>query len=265
MIRFLLSSRALAAEDNLADATVHAIVLRRRDAGESDRRLTLLTEELGKIDAIAKGARKSGSRLAGVSDPLSCSVLFLSATKKIRFVTQAQPLSSFSRIRSDYDRLSYGLALAELYGAVLPYEEESSEPFRLLVDSLRYIEAHEKPVVAFIWAQLTLLDLSGFMPQVNECCVCGCEVKEAYPWATPHGGGYVCAQCADRYTDRFETRAEVLYGLSKIGNLEEPPPNLKMCHETQVALMPFWRNIVETPLPACEQALSMSIEQVKSS
>lgn len=243
---------------------MHAIVLRRRDAGESDRRLTLLTEELGKIDAVAKGARKSGSRLAGVSDPLTCSVLSLSATRKVRFVTQAQPISSFSRIRSEYERLVYGLALAELYGAVVPYEEPSPEPFQCLFESLRSLEAHERPPVAYVWAQHLLLGLSGFMPQWETCCGCGCEVREARPWLSPHGGGYLCSQCAGAFTDRFQTRAEVLYGLSRLADWQEAPPNLKFCHETVVALMPFWRQIVESPLPACEQALSLSLEQVKS-
>jgi len=223
-----------------------------------------LTEELGKIDAIAKGARKSGSRLAGVSEPLSCSVLYLSATKKVRFVTQAQPLGSFSRVRADYDRLCYALALAELYGSVVPYEEPTSEPFRCLLDSLRFLEVHGKPVVAYVWSQVLLLNLSGFMPQWDQCCGCGREVKEAQACLSPHGGGYLCASCASRFTDRFETRAEVLYGLSKLAEREEPPPNLKLSHETLIALMPFWRNIVENPLPACEQALTLSIEQVKS-
>lgn len=223
-----------------------------------------MTEELGKIDAIAKGARKGGSRFAGISEPLSCSVLFLSATKKVRFVAQAQPLGSFVRIRDDYDRLCYGLALAELYGTVIPYEEPSSEPFRSLLDSLRYLETHDKPVVAYIWSQLLLLNLSGFLPQWDVCCGCGCSVKEANPWLSPQAGGYLCASCASPFTDRYQTRAEVLYGLSRLGEWEEPPPSLKKRHETVMAMMPFWRNIVETPLPACEQALTLSIEQVKS-
>lgn len=240
-------------------------MLRRRDAGESDRRLTLLTQELGKIDALAKGARKGGSRLAGVSEPLSCSVLFLSAARRARFVTQAQPLSSFSRIRSQYERLCYGLALAELYEAVVPYEEPSPEPFGCLFDSLCALEAHEKPEVAYAWAQLVLLELSGFMPQWDRCCGCGSEVREARPWLSPQVGGYLCARCAGFYADRLQTRAEVLYGLSRLVGLPEAPPNLKFCHETLIALMPFWRHIVEGPLPACEQALAMSLEKVKSS
>jgi DNA repair protein RecO (recombination protein O) len=50
---------------------LRALVLRRRDAGESDRALTLLTEERGLVEVVAKGARKVGSRLAGCSEPLA--------------------------------------------------------------------------------------------------------------------------------------------------------------------------------------------------
>ena len=38
--------------------------------GEADAVLTLFTERLGRVAALARGARKSGKRLAGVLDPM---------------------------------------------------------------------------------------------------------------------------------------------------------------------------------------------------
>src|SRR5688500_15988706 len=105
----------------MSDTTVTAIVLRRKDSGERDRRLTLLTPELGKVDAIAKGARKGASRLAGSSDPLAMARMTLAKGKVNLFVTQAQPIHSFRGLRTDFERLSLALALVELYGAVLPW------------------------------------------------------------------------------------------------------------------------------------------------
>lgn len=238
------------------ETTVHAIVLRRRDSGESDRRLTLLTPELGKVDAVAKGARKGASRLAGVSEPLSAAVLTLAEGKRNRFVTQAQPLHAYRGLRVDYERLSDALALAELYAATTPSEQPFPELYALLETSLKAIETHPKPVVALVWAEVRLLDFSGFMPQFGGCVHTGRPVETAQPFVSPRAGGYVCDEAALQYTDRFRVRAEVLYGLAQLATREEPPPNLKFAEESLATLLPFWRAIAESPLPANESAVA---------
>ena len=239
----------------MSERSVHAVVLKRRDAGESDRRLTLFTHELGKIDAVAKGARKAASRLAGSSDPLTASVMTLAFGKRNEFITQVQPQSSFRGLRTDYDRLTYGLALAELYEAVLPYEQPLPDAYHMLLVSLTSLEAHGKPEVAMVWSEVRLMEVSGFLPSFDSCAVSGEAIKEAEPYLSPDAGGYVCEQEAYAFTDRYRTRAEVLYGLSKIAELDQPPPNLKMAKESLIALLPFWRKIAGMALPANESRI----------
>jgi len=236
----------------MPDKTVHAIVLRRRDSGESDRKLTLLTEECGKIDVLAKGARKSASRLSGISEPLSTAVLNLAEGKRNSFVTQAQPLTSFRGLRTDFERLSCGLALVELYAAVLPIDEPFPEAYELLKRSLRHLESHTKPVVALVWAEIQLLSISGFLPQFERCVVTDHAIVEARPFLSPRAGGYVSETAAVPYTDRFRTRAEVLYGLARLPEFDDPPNNMKFVDEALADLLPFWQNIAEAQLPANE-------------
>jgi DNA repair protein RecO len=235
---------------------VHAIVLRRRDSGESDRRLTVLTREVGKIDVIAKGARKAGSRLAGSSDPLVVAKFQLASGKKNLYITQTQPMASYRGLRNDYERLSFALALCELYSAVVPWEEPYPEAYELLNSSLKQLENHEKPPVALVWAELQLMSLTGFLPAFDRSAVDGKIVEEANPWLSPHAGGYVGDEDALRYTDRVRTRAEVLYGLARMSELGEPPKNLKHVEECLIVLLPFWRQIAEAPLPANESCIA---------
>ena len=235
--------------------TVHAIVLKRRDSGESDRRLTVLTAERGKVDVIAKGARKAASRLAGVSDPLCVSRLELAEGKLNLFVTQAQPLRSFPGLRTDYERLGFALALCELYAAVLPLDQPFPEAHELLFASLRHLETHPKPIAVLVWAQVQLLAISGFLPQFERCVATDQPIAEAEPFLSPRAGGYVCDGAASPHTDRYRSRAEVLYGLTRLPELPEPPVNLKFAEETLADLLPFWRAIAETPLPANEAAV----------
>ncbi len=240
----------------MPDRTVHAIVLRRKDAGESDRRLTILTPEHGKIDVIAKGARKAASRLAGSSDPLSIAIMNLAEGKRNLYVTQTQPLTSFRGLRSDFERLSFALALVELYAAVIPLEQPIPEAYYLLEKSLRDLENHPKPIVSLIWSEVQLLNLSGFMPQFGSCVISEKPIAEAEPFVSPQAGGYVSHAEAGRFIDRFQTRAEVLYGLVKLSEIEKPPPNLKFAPETLATLFPFWRHVAETALPANESAVA---------
>ncbi len=233
-----------------------AIVLRRRDSGESDRRLTLLTKEQGKIDVVAKGARKAGSRLAGSSDPLTVAQLGLATAKKNMFVTQAQPLTSFRGLRNDFQRLTFGLALLELYAAVLPYEQPDPDAYEVLLLSLGALEKHEKPVVALVWSELQLMAAEGFLPQFDRSAVSDAPVREAEAFASPNAGGYVTALESTSFPDRFKVRAEVLLGLAKTAELPEPPGNLKLAEECLIALFPFWRHIAETQLPANEAVVN---------
>ncbi|MBN9500858.1 MAG: DNA repair protein RecO [Armatimonadetes bacterium 55-13] len=236
----------------MSEITVSAIVLRRKDSGESDRRLTLLTRELGKFDVVAKGAKKGGSRLSGSSDPLVAARMTLAKGKVNRFVTQSQPIASFRNIRTDFDRLSAALALVELYAAIVPFEEPFEEAFDLLLASLEALDGHPKAVVAAVWAELRLLDISGYLPPFDTCLSDGEGIREAEPWLSPRAGGYVNAADAIRYVDRFQTRAEVLVGLARTAELDSPPMNLKFADECLAALLPFWRHIAEMALPANE-------------
>jgi DNA repair protein RecO (recombination protein O) len=237
----------------MADRTYHAVILKRKDSGETDRRLTVLTQEAGIVDVVARGARKAASRLAGSSEPLSACILHVTEGKRNAFVTQVQPVTAFPGLRTDYNRLSLGLALTELAAAVLPHEQPSPDSFAVVVSSLKYFEVHEKPLVAFAWAETQLLRVAGFFPQFGSCVTCGRPIQEGNPFLSPHAGGYVCFDDAGRYTDRFQTKAEVLYGLDALSDLEAPPTNLKFVQESVAALYAFWRAIAGWALPANEE------------
>ena len=234
-----------------------AIVLRRRDQGENDRRVTLLTPDRGKIDAVAKGARKGASRLAAATEPLSQFRVTLahrqsSQGKGTGFMTQVEPRASRPGLRSDFARLSAALSLAELYAAIVPYEEAEPEPYDLLAASLDAIELHPRPAVAALYCQARLLELSGTQPSFGTCVVTGKELDEKEPFLSPQAGGYVSYPEAGAFPDRFRSRYEVLVALDRIASLHAPPANVKLVELCLAALFPFWRGFTESALPATD-------------
>jgi DNA repair protein RecO (recombination protein O) len=72
-----------------------AIVLKRINFSETDRILTLFTREYGKLSSIAKGARRSTSRLGAVTEPFAFSRLLLAVGQNLDVLTQGEVRAAF--------------------------------------------------------------------------------------------------------------------------------------------------------------------------
>lgn len=230
--------------------------MRRWDAGESDRKLTLLTREWGVVDAYARGSRKGGSRLAGVTEPLTLATFQLASGKRFLYVTQAQAITSFPALRGEYEKLAIALALVELASAILPHEQPAEDSFQLLLEALRYVEVHAKPVAAFVWAEAALLGVAGTAPLFDRCVVCGKKASGSACSLSPWAGGYICSEHNSGYTDRFAASREVCIGLARIAELEIPPANLKCAGDCAKAIVAFARKLADQDLPAHRQLLA---------
>ncbi|HXH62456.1 MAG TPA: DNA repair protein RecO [Fimbriimonadaceae bacterium] len=239
----------------MPESTVRAIVLKRTDSGESDRRLTVLTHEQGKIDVIAKGARKSGSRLAGVSDPLAFAELQIASGRHRSFVTQAQPITSLPGLREDYDRLLCGLAIAELADAFLPYNAPAPEVFDAVADALVSTAQASDPCVGLAWFGAWLLDHDGQMPDWRVCAATGAAIKMNPVWVSPLAGGAVCGAEAETRPDCLRVSAEALIGISKSAELPVPPQTLKRSVECALVMHLMWTHKLERELPAFEASV----------
>ena len=83
-----------------------AIVLKTGRVGEIHKSVTLLTPELGLVEAIAHGVYKGKGKLGGVSDPFcwSMSYLYYEPVKKNYKITDMECRELFERIRGDLGR-----------------------------------------------------------------------------------------------------------------------------------------------------------------
>ena len=92
-----------------------AIVLRQRKLGEADKIVTLFSPQKGKIDAVAKGVRKTRSRISGHVEPLTFGSYLLAEGRDLDIVTQAETVEAFPGLRADLERLGRGLYCCLLY------------------------------------------------------------------------------------------------------------------------------------------------------
>ncbi len=245
------------------EGTVRAIVLKRTDQGESDRRLTLFSLERGKFDVVAKGARKAAGRLSALTEPLIVARFSMAEGKRNRFLTQAIPESAYRNLRSDYLRLTVALGTAELFAAILPYEQPDPEAFALLEATIAGIDDATEPLAPAIWGQMHQLANGGFLPELSVCVVSGQATSVVDPWFSPSAGGLILNSLG--VADAYVLPTEVLFGLRRILEINLPPARLKHAELTQVLLAPWWRRVAETRLPAFDSLVEALKQDLNAS
>ncbi len=175
--------------------SVSAIVLRRIDLGEKDRILTIFTRELGKLSAVAKGSRRPGSKLAGASEPLTYSKLFLSIGKELDIITQADIRESFPNVKADIRSIAYGIYILELVYSFLDEREPNSDLFDTLLSALYILESGTDPEITTRYFELHLLHHLGYEPNF-ECCInCGKKPGLKDIAFSPSKGAIICTNC----------------------------------------------------------------------
>lgn len=176
---------------------VEAVVLRHSNWGEADRLLVLYTREKGKLQAVAKGARKMRSRKAGHLQPFMRVTLQLAKARGPQIVTDAETLDAYQPLREDLLRTGYASYVVELLDK-FTYEDESVNPliFYLLTDSLSRIALNPDPWLAVRFYEIRLLDSLGFRPQLFNCVNCQAEIKPEPQFFSPAQGGVLCPRCA---------------------------------------------------------------------
>lgn len=141
--------------------------------GESDRLVTVLTKEYGLVRAIAPGARKHKSRLAGRSGLFVVNEALFTKGRSLDKMVQAETQRSFPGLSTDLAKLTASQYLAELALAQALTEQPQTDLYYLLIEHLGRIETATKPNILPCLAQATfhMLALAGVAPEVFRCCL----------------------------------------------------------------------------------------------
>ena len=176
--------------------TTHALVLREADYRESDKILTLLTPQQGKITAQARGCRKRGNGLSAACQMLVWSEMTLSEYRGRWTVTEASVELEFRRMRRELELLTLGTYFAQVVSAVVQEDSLPEELLPLLLNCLYALDCTEKPPAQVKAAfELRSMALAGFAPMLEGCPVCGSNPPR-YPRLNLTQGVLHCRDCA---------------------------------------------------------------------
>lgn len=154
-------------------------MLRTWKLGEADRIISLLTRHNGKVRAVAKGARKTKSKVGGRVEPYSHLELLLWQGKDLHTLAQAETKASNANLHSDLSRLTKAAVAAELVERVTLEDHSTEELFLATTRAFAALNREDSSFFVGSFA-LRVLQIEGFAPQLNTCFSCGESSNLAY-------------------------------------------------------------------------------------
>jgi DNA repair protein RecO (recombination protein O) len=182
-----------------AHAKLTGIVLRVVDTGESDRVVTLLTRERGKVGAFARGARASRRRFGGSLEPFTLLVAEVRerSGSELLGLDQVSPLDAFGGIRADLARIACASYAAELARELVRDHEPHDDLFDALAAYLGRLATAPARPAALRAFELAALRAAGLAPRLDACARCGGPLAAGRPARFDAAqGGTLCAACA---------------------------------------------------------------------
>ena len=123
------------------------IVLSETNFSESDKMLTVLTPDLGRITCVAKGARKMQSPILSASQIFAFSELVLFRSKgEMYYINSAELIEAFYALRTDYDKLEAAMFCVKFVKQNVCENQISVNMLKLLLNSIYLIATGEKPI-----------------------------------------------------------------------------------------------------------------------
>ncbi|HEY3412676.1 MAG TPA: DNA repair protein RecO [Armatimonadota bacterium] len=222
----------------------NAIVLRRINLAETDKIVTFLTRELGKVSAVAKGSRRPASRLAGATELFGyCRVLF-AVGLHLDVVTQVDVREAFPGIRSSLHKIAAASYMAELTDHLTEERHPNAEVFDLLLAGLYVLSALEEPDLVVTAFTLHMMAVSGYTPSLDVCARCHGEGK-AFAAFSPTMGGVVCGDCRTAARDAFTVSADAIDAARKMLASEMPRASrIEMTTQARVHLLRMVRTFL---------------------
>ncbi|MGH9081410.1 MAG: DNA repair protein RecO [Acidimicrobiales bacterium] len=171
------------------------MVLRTIRLGEADRIVTLMTEQHGKVRAVAKGVRRTRSKFGSRLEPLShVALLGWQGRGDLDIVDQVEVIDTNRTVREDLDRMTAAMSMLEAVDQIGQERHANPRLYGMLVGAVDALGGREPSMVAAAFF-LKVLALEGTAPVLDLCVACGEEEPALLVAFDLSEGGVLCRRC----------------------------------------------------------------------
>ncbi len=170
-----------------------AIVISAMDYGESDRIVTLLGRECGKVRVIARHGKTSRKRFGGALELFARLQVRLVPKEGLSSLRGADIVTVFPGIRREIAKIAHAGYACEVVDRLLPDALVNPRLYRLFLSYLEHLDGSPALSDDLRFFQVNLLNILGYRPSLRNCTRCGAALDgDAFFSAS---GELLCAAC----------------------------------------------------------------------
>jgi len=200
-----------------------AICLRASDYSETSQVAGFLTRQSGRVELLAKGAKRAKSSSGGPVDLLvEGELVFIpSAGEGLGTLVEFSETVSHAALRRDSRRLNAVLYMIELVSQLLGVGDPHPAAFDLLHNALGRLGETGGNVGAILaYFQWRLLRHVGLLGELNSCVSCGRKAGGRGVYFSSLQGGLLCRECEGAAAEKYRLDGATLAGLAAIAAAE---------------------------------------------
>ncbi len=159
------------------------LVLREVAYKDTDKLLTVLTRDYGKMTLKARGVRRSGSPLKASCQLLACGEFTIFEYRGMSTINEAQTVELFPELRTDLELLSLGTYFAQVAEVLSQEDDPNPALLSLTLNALYALGKLRKPqgLVKAVF-ELRAACLAGYTPDLEGCRSAGIRSRIVLIW-----------------------------------------------------------------------------------
>ncbi|MGI6124568.1 MAG: DNA repair protein RecO [Acetivibrionales bacterium] len=171
------------------------LVIKEVSYNDSDKMLTIITENLGKISVLARNAKKNGSRASYGTQVLTYGEYVIFKGRTSFTLNSCDVLTNFYDLATDLVCFTHAAHMMDMAGDAAQDNALSSRILNLLIHGLQALKKGRTPLLVSSAFALKLMQITGYPPHVCSCASCGtCDIEQIY-FSFKHNG-FICEKCS---------------------------------------------------------------------
>ena len=161
-----------------------AIVLNKRNFGDTSLICSLFTSEQGKVSIIAKGARTKKNPHSAILQPLNYIdlVYYYKNKRNIQTLKEASLITNHLDLECSYENFLYALTVVDIINSINLENNPCDIIFRLTLQSIKKINkcTLDDIIIYYVFFQIQLLIYLGYQPNWLNCYSCSKKIKHGF-------------------------------------------------------------------------------------